>query len=47
MTNLLKSVCEHFSLGSMPFLQRSKIPYENDNLKLNLPLVSSAFFQGS
>ncbi len=44
MTNLLKSVCEHFSLGSMPFLQRSKIPYENDNLKLNLPLVSSAFF---
>jgi len=44
MTNLLKSVCEHFSLGSMPFLQRSKIPYENDNFKLNLPLVSSAFY---
>lgn len=44
MVNLLKLVCEHFSLRSIPFLQRSKIPYENDALKLNLPLVSSAFY---
>lgn len=44
MVNLLKTLCEHFSLGSIPFLQRSKIPYESDFFKLNLPLVSSAFY---
>jgi type II secretory pathway predicted ATPase ExeA len=44
MNNILKSVCEHFSLGNMPFLQRSKVPYENDNFTKNLSLISSAFF---
>ena len=44
MNNILKSVCEHFSLGNMPFLQRSKVPYENDNFAKNLSLISSAFF---
>jgi type II secretory pathway predicted ATPase ExeA len=28
----------------MPFLQRSKVPYENDNFTKNLSLISSAFF---
>jgi len=44
MSNLLKSVCEHFSLGNIPFLQRSKLPYESDTFKINLPLISSAFY---
>jgi len=44
MNNILKSVCEHFSLGNMPFLQRSKVPYENDNFTKNLSLISSSFF---
>lgn len=44
MNNLLKSVCDHFSLGNMPFLQRSKIPYENDNFNRNKSLIAPAFF---
>ncbi len=44
MNNLLKQVCEHFSLSNMPFLQRSKIPYENDSFTNNKTLISPAFF---
>lgn len=44
MNNLLKSVCEHFSFANMPFLQRSKTPYENDAIKQNITLISPAFF---
>jgi len=44
MNNTLKSVCEHFSLGNMPFIQRTKMPYQNDNLLKNMPLLSPAFF---
>lgn len=44
MNNILKSVCEHFSLSSMPFLQRTKAPFENDNFLKNMTLLSPAFF---
>lgn len=44
MNNTLKSVCEHFSLGNMPFIQRTKTPFENDNLLRNIPLLSPVFF---
>jgi len=44
MNNLLKSLCNHFSLKSMPFLQRSKIPYENAKFLHNKTLISPAFF---
>jgi type II secretory pathway predicted ATPase ExeA len=44
MNNILKSVCEHFSLGSMPFIQRTKIPFENDSYSRNLVLLSPVFF---
>lgn len=44
MNNTLKSVCEYYALGNMPFVQRTKKPYENDNLTRNLPLLSPAFY---
>lgn len=44
MHNVLKSVCDHFSFGYMPFLQRTKIPFENDSLLRNMPLLSPVFF---
>jgi type II secretory pathway predicted ATPase ExeA len=44
MNNILKSVCDHFSLGSMPFIQRTKTPFENDSYSRNLVLLSPAFF---
>jgi len=44
MINVLKSVCEHFTLGSMPFLQRSKAPFEFEAFKQNMTLLSTAFF---
>ena len=44
MTNLLKQVCDHFSLSNMPFLQRSKIPYENDSFIRHKSLISPAFY---
>jgi len=44
MNNTLKSVCEHFSLSNIPFIQRSKTPFESENLSRNMPLISTAFF---
>jgi len=44
MTNHLKSVCEYYSLKSIPFLQRSKTPFESENLKKHLPMLSTAFY---
>ena len=44
MTNHLKSVCEYYTLKSIPFLQRSKMPFESDNLKKHLPMLSTAFY---
>ncbi len=44
MNNILKSVCEHFSLGSMPFLQRTKTPFESESFLKNTTLLSAAFF---
>ncbi len=44
MINILKSVCEHFTLGSIPFLQRTKIPYENEAFSQNTTLLSTVFF---
>ena len=28
MNNVLKSLCEHFGMGNVPFIQRSKVPFE-------------------
>lgn len=44
MNNTLKSICEHFSLSNIPFLQRTKVAYENYNLVRNMPLLSPAFY---
>lgn len=44
MINILKSVCEHFSLGNMPFVQRTRTPFENDPFLKNLLLLSPVFF---
>lgn len=44
MNNILKSVCEHFSLGCMPFLDRTKIPFESDSFLKNTVLLSATFF---
>lgn len=44
MYNILKSVCDHFSFKDMPFLNRSKVPFENENLKKNMLLLSTAFY---
>jgi type II secretory pathway predicted ATPase ExeA len=44
MNNTLKSVCEHFSLGNIPFIQMSKVPFLNDNLQRNMPILAPAFF---
>ncbi|MDD4680921.1 MAG: AAA family ATPase [Clostridia bacterium] len=44
MINILKSVCEHFTLGSIPFLQRTKIPFENETFSQNMTLLSTVFF---
>jgi len=43
MNNILKSVCEHFSLGSIPFVQRAKTPFDNECFSKNLMLLSSVF----
>ena len=47
MNNILKSICEHFSLSNMPFSQRSKSPFENDNYNRHMPLMSTAFYSRS
>jgi type II secretory pathway predicted ATPase ExeA len=47
MNNILKSVCDHFYLSNMPFLQRSKVPFENDNYTRYMPLLSTAFYSRS
>ena len=44
MINILKSVCEHFTLGSIPFLQRTKMPFENEGFSQNKALLSTVFF---
>jgi type II secretory pathway predicted ATPase ExeA len=44
MINLLKPVCDHFSLGSMPFVQRTRLPFESDTFSKNLILLSPVFF---
>lgn len=44
MTNILKSVCEHFSLGNIPFIQRTKLPFESEGYTKNLMLLSSVFY---
>lgn len=44
MINILKSVCEHFTLGSIPFLQRTKIAFESEAFSQNTTLLSTVFF---
>ena len=44
MINHLKSICEYYSLKSIPFLQRSKTPYESTSLEKHLPMLSTAFY---
>ena len=44
MNNILKSICEHYSLANMPFIQRTKVPFENDNLSRYMSLLSTAFY---
>ncbi|MBP8745998.1 MAG: AAA family ATPase [Syntrophorhabdus sp.] len=44
MINHLKSICEYYSFKSIPFLQRSKTPYESTNLEKHLPMLSTAFY---
>lgn len=44
MNNILKSVCEHFSLCNIPFLQRTKLPFESESYTKNLLLLSSVFY---
>ena len=46
MNNILKSVCEHFALGSMPFLQRTKTPFESDSFLKTWLLFQQHFSQG-
>lgn len=44
MNNLLKSLCEYYSLKNIPFLQRSKTPFESTNMTKHLPMLSTAFY---
>ncbi|HCS72822.1 MAG TPA: hypothetical protein DIW17_02980 [Clostridiales bacterium] len=44
MLNILKSVCEYFTISSIPFLQRTKVPFENETFSQNIALLSTAFF---
>lgn len=44
MHNVLKSICDHFSFKDIPFLGRSKVPFENENIKKNMPFLSTAFY---
>ena len=44
MINILKSVCEHFTLRSIPFLQRTKIPFESETFSQKTTLLSTVFF---
>lgn len=44
MTNHLKYVCEYYSLKNIPFLNRTKVPFENKNLVKNIPLLTTAFY---
>lgn len=44
MYNVIKSACNHFVFKSMPFLERSKVPFQNENIKRNTPLLSTAFY---
>lgn len=44
MDNILKPLCEHFGMGNVPFIQRSKIPFESDAFIRNMTMLSPAFF---
>lgn len=44
MNNLLKSLCEYYSLKNIPFLQRSKTPFESVSMEKHLPVLSTAFY---
>jgi type II secretory pathway predicted ATPase ExeA len=44
MNNVLKSLCEHFGMGNVPFIQRSKVPFESDTFTRNMTMLSPAFF---
>lgn len=44
MNNILKSLCEHFGMGNVPFIQRSNRPFESVAFKRNLTLLSTVFF---
>ena len=44
MNNLLKSLCEYYSLKNIPFLQRSKTPFESASMEKHLPVLSTAFY---
>ena len=42
--NILNAICEHFKLSKIPFLERTKVPFESDNFKQNLPFLSTVFY---
>ena len=44
MNNHLKSVCEYYSLKNIPFLQRSKTPFESVSLEKHMPMLSTVFY---
>lgn len=43
MTALNSSICQHFKLSYLPFLERSKTCFEHEQFRDNIDLLSSAF----
>src|SRR6056297_436236 len=44
MPKLHTAICEHFKLGKIPFLKRTKLPFIYDSFEENLLLLSSVFY---
>ncbi len=38
------SICEHFKMAKVPFLQKSELPFEHDNFQDNLTFLSAVFY---
>ena len=38
------AICEYFKMTKIPFLQRTKKPFEYDSFKENLSLLSTVFY---
>lgn len=44
MHSILNPLCEHYSINNVPFINRTKTPFKNNNFETNLSLVTTTFY---